>query len=154
MVELTEFLSGIASELFVAGVIGIVGLVINHTIKTGQDNRKLEQEKRDAALKTDIDKLAKSVQDIRSGVASVEQTVQELKRNDQSQDRMIRTIAKTNRMNGQCTYELAQLVMVLSEGMRDQHLDGNITRAIDTYRKFESSTLGGFLTGDIDKGDV
>ena len=49
--------------------------------------------------------------------------------------------------NGQCTGELAQLVMVLAEGLRDQHLDGNITRAIDKYRKFESEKLKDIMTG-------
>lgn len=57
-------------------------------------------------------------------------------------------IANLNRLNGKYTHELAQLVMVLAEGIRDQHLDGNITKAIAKYRKFESDALGAIVTGD------
>lgn len=59
-------------------------------------------------------------------------------------------IASLNRLNGKYTHELAQLVMVLAEGIRDQHLDGNITKAIAKYRKFESDALGAIVTGDDD----
>ena len=54
-----------------------------------------------------------------------------------------------NRLNGQYTHELAQLVMVLAEGLRDQHLDGNITRAVEKYRKFEADALGSIVTGEF-----
>ena len=66
--------------------------------------------------------------------------------------RTIRHIMKMNRLNGQYTHELAQLVIVLAEGVRDQHLDGNITRAITKYRHFESTALGDYITG-VDHGN-
>lgn len=57
------------------------------------------------------------------------------------------TLSAMNRLNGQYTHELAQLVMVLAEGLRDQHLNGNITRAVEKYRKFEADALGSVVTG-------
>lgn len=59
-----------------------------------------------------------------------------------------RRISSVNRLNGRYTHELAQLVMTLSEGIRDQHLDGNITKAIARYRKFEEHTLGAVVVGE------
>lgn len=56
-------------------------------------------------------------------------------------------ITSMNRLNGRYTHELAQLVMTLSEGIRDQHLDGNITKAINKYRSFEEHTLGNIVGG-------
>ena len=74
--------------------------------------------------------------------------IEELQKHNDEQDEAIATLSQATRMNGQYVHELAQLVMVLSEGMRDQHLDGNITKAINRYRKFESDTLNQFLTGN------
>lgn len=54
----------------------------------------------------------------------------------------------SNRINGKCTRELAYLVTALSEGLRDNHLDGNITSAINRYKKFEHETLGQLMTGE------
>lgn len=55
-------------------------------------------------------------------------------------------IAVTTNLNGRCTSELAQLVMVLAEGLRDQHLDGNITRAVEKYRKFEEGEIARIMS--------
>lgn len=54
----------------------------------------------------------------------------------------------SNKINGKCTRELAYLVTALSEGLRDNHLDGNITSAVNRYKKFEHEILGQLMTGD------
>lgn len=59
-------------------------------------------------------------------------------------------ITKASQLNGRYTHELAILLMTLSEGIRDQHLDGNITRAIARYRKFEQEVLGDIVSKGID----
>lgn len=58
----------------------------------------------------------------------------------------IRQLAAIASLNGKFTSELAQLVMALAEGIRDQHLDGNITSAIDRYRQFELTELGNIMS--------
>lgn len=93
------------------------------------------QESKDAVSKamSEIEKLSGSIHDY-------EELNEELRRT-------IKHIMQMNRLNGQYTHELAQLVIVLAEGVRDQHLDGNITRAITKYRQFESTALGDYITG-------
>ena len=54
----------------------------------------------------------------------------------------------SNKVNGKCTRELAYLVTALSEGLRDNHLDGNITSAVNRYKKFEHDILGQIMAGD------
>ena len=56
-------------------------------------------------------------------------------------------LAASNRINGQCTHALAKLVMVLAEGIRDNHLDGNITAAINDYKQFEHDILADAMIG-------
>ena len=79
--------------------------------------------------------------------------MQDLSDHNVVQYEAIRSLNRSTRLNGQYVHELAQLVMVLSEGMRDQHLDGNITRAINDYRKFEADALNSLLTGGANLDD-
>lgn len=154
---MTEILQGLAGEVVTAIVLGVLGVWMKYQLgrmekglKAEEELKAMKQKEKDDNIKECLDKIQKSVDTVGASVLKLEQDVKELKLRDQEQDRIIRSIANTNRVNGQCTYELAQLVMVLSEGMRDQHLDGNITRAIEAYRRFESGTLGNFLTGGGD----
>lgn len=64
-------------------------------------------------------------------------------------------LTRASQLNGKYTHELAILLMTLSEGIRDQHLDGNITRAIVRYRKFEQEVLGDIVAkgGDVNISD-
>lgn len=59
----------------------------------------------------------------------------------------VRSIATITQLNGRCTSELAQLLMVVAEGLRDQHLDGNITKAVEKYRDFESKEISKIMSG-------
>ena len=152
---MTEIFQGLAGEFITAIIVGIAGFLLKGQLtkiekaRSAQDElRAMKQKEKDDEIKAQLNSIQDAVNTVGSTVASLEKDVKDLKVRDQEQDRIIRSIANTNRVNGQCTYELAQLVMVLSEGMRDQHLDGNITRAIEAYRKFESNALGNFLTGD------
>lgn len=121
---------------------------VQSTIEDSEKLKELNRKTENDELKAEIQNVDKSLISMNKSLQSLIGDIEELKHHDIEQDRMIRNIANTNRINGQCTYELAQLVMVLSEGMRDQHLDGNITRAIDKYKKFENKTLGMLLTGE------
>ena len=152
---MTEIFQGLAGEFITAIIVGIAGFLLKGQLtkiekaRSAQDElRAMKQKEKDDEIQAQLKSIQDAVNTVGSTVASLEKDVKDLKVRDQEQDRIIRSIANTNRVNGQCTYELAQLVMVLSEGMRDQHLDGNITRAIEAYRKFESNALGNFLTGD------
>ena len=147
-----EFLNNISSELVTAIILAIAGWILNRKLKKYEEKRERERaaeieladmkrEKYEKEVFEHLKTIDTSVVELKSTVNSLSSGIKDLQIHDKEQDRIIRNIARTNRLNGQCTYELAQLVMVLSEGMRDQHLDGNITRAIDTYRKFESTTL-------------
>lgn len=150
-----EFLQGLTSELVVAAVVGVAGYIINRTIKRNEEARaaqeKLNKINAESKLNEAIDEMKKvsnNVKALSDTITTLSLDVKQLQASDLEQNRIIRNIANTNRINGQCTSELAQLVMTLAEGMRDQHLDGNITKAIDTYRKFESKTLSTILTGN------
>ena len=131
-------------------LIAIAGIYAEFNRRKANKLKKLEEEvkaRKEADDKKKIDDINNAIKEVADGLKEVKDEMDILKEQNDIQDKSIRAVVSTNQINGRCTYELAQLVMTLSEGMRDQHLDGNITRAIDQYRKFESGTLGSFLTG-------
>lgn len=123
-----------------------------------QQKKKAKQEKDQqeaAALKKQVDRdeIESLRKQIEGAVSKLNDATNELSKTQAANDELLRTVqslSNMNRLNGQYTHELAQLVMVLAEGLRDQHLDGNITKAVAKYRKFEEDALGAMVTGDYD----
>lgn len=99
-----------------------------------------EREKLNSSLREATEAIKKSKEEIDGMQVAMDQ---------------IRELAAIASLNGKFTSELAQLVMALAEGIRDQHLDGNITSAIDRYRKFEMTELGNIMSniGALTKKD-
>lgn len=132
-------------------IVAAIGLRSEWNSKKNEKLKRLEQQEKEqerADLDKKFDELHSQLSQILTDTKEIHTQIASLKTQNELQDRAIKSLGITNRINGQYTHELAQLVTVLAEGMRDQHLDGNITRAIDAYRKFESTTLGSVLTGD------
>jgi vacuolar-type H+-ATPase subunit I/STV1 len=123
-----------------------------------QQKKKAKQEKDQqeaAALKKQVDRdeIESLRKQIEGAVSKLNDATNELSKTQAANGELLRTVqslSNMNRLNGQYTHELAQLVMVLAEGLRDQHLDGNITKAVAKYRKFEEDALGAMVTGDYD----
>ena len=112
--------------------------------------QKKAQESKDAEQKVEAlerEKTSKEIQDALDAIKVAQKQLEDTNSLVRSFQGELSSIIAANNLNGQCTGELAQLVMVLAEGLRDQHLDGNITRAIDKYRKFESEKLKDIMTG-------
>lgn len=107
-----------------------------------QKRNELKASMQDAADK--LDKATAQINDLSDKLEQYSLQNEELRNT-------VNHIATLNKLNGRYTHEVAQLVMVLAEGIRDQHLDGNITRAIAKYRKFEQDALGAFITDNDDQ---
>ena len=114
-------------------------------------NKKLEEEKKAAEKKEQEEKEAKREQLIKDqndkidalaqDIASMKVMIEEAHKADLQTDKKINRLAISGDMTSTKVSELATVVMTLAEGLRDQHLDGNITRAVEKYRKYESDTL-------------
>ena len=96
-----------------------------------------KEEKREQLIKDQNDKIDALAQDI----ASMKVMIEEAHKADLQTDKKINRLAISGDMTSTKVSELATVVMTLAEGLRDQHLDGNITRAVEKYRKYESDTL-------------
>lgn len=114
-------------------------------------NKKLEEEKKAAEKKEQEEKEAKhdklikdqnaKIDALAQGITSMKTMIEESHKVDLQTDKKINQLAISGDMTSTKVSELATVVMTLAEGLRDQHLDGNITRAVEKYRKYESDTL-------------
>lgn len=123
-------------------MVAVIGIRMEFSRKKAREYDEMkEQQKADQAqsISSSFDTLTKSVSELESAVSEIRTTLDD-------QERNISLIARSSQINGQYTHNLAQMVMVLAEGVRDQHLDGNITRAIETFHNFESEMLNKILT--------
>ena len=92
------------------------------------------------SLQNSIDAVSKQLDDTESTLASMREY-------DRFVQSSIEELKTSHKISTEFTQELAQLVTVLAEGMRDQHLDGNITRAISSYREFQEKKLTEYMSG-------
>lgn len=100
------------------------------------------------ALNDQLEAAINGITESKEAIDSMQTAISNLYDITEKLGRTVSNSSVLNRINGQYTSELAQLVTVLAEGLRDQHLDGNITRAVEKYRTFESETLKSMVTGD------
>lgn len=109
--------------------------------------RQLEEAKEQKLLDA-LAAVTDSVGQANAEIESLRTKLDQYRDDTEELEDSIKHVAALNRLNGRYTHELAQLVVAIGEGVRDQHLDGNITRAITTYRKFESDAIGKLVTDD------
>ena len=125
-------------------IILILGWIYVANQKKSEKIEKLET-KVDDSEASKLKKQLATIEDLcranSSAVDALNRVVRELSTQQQQ-------LQISNKINGKCTRELAYLVTALSEGLRDNHLDGNITSAVNRYKKFEHEILGQLMTGD------
>lgn len=122
---------------------------MNRIAKDNAEIKRLEAEKAEREKKDLTDRIDEIVEQLEAIDAKAKDTaakVDELTSVDQRFDDKIDSIIKQQRLIGTHTHKLAQLVITVATGMRDQHLDGNITHAVDAYHAFEQEMLAGLIT--------
>lgn len=130
-----------------------VGAKMEFSRRDAAKLKKLEQEstdKKEKELQEKFDSLMSKIDKISAKVDDLEGQIQTMKDVDQEYQESLDKLSKSHQISNEYVHQMAQLVMVLAEGMRDQHLDGNITKAIASYRDFEQQTLSHFMTRPLD----
>lgn len=128
-----------------------VGYVHTRREKSAEKAEKAAEKAEDAQydkLLTAIDAVTQSLEASNIEIEALRDDLDSYRADTDTLSKNISHIAALNRLNGRYTHELAQLVVVIGEGVRDQHLDGNITKAISKYRTFESNVLGSFVVDE------
>lgn len=145
-------IGGIASPIIVAFIAARSEITAKNNKKL-QDLEKKEKQREKDEQQARFDTIDKNITEISANLKTISEDLRSISEHNESQDMSIQSLNKMMRINGQYIHELAQLVTVLSEGMRDQHLDGNITKAVSNYRKFETRALSHLLTG-VDDDEI
>lgn len=128
----------------------IVTIRMERTRKADARIKKLEEEKKnreEQELNNTIRSLQDSINAVSKQLSETESTLASMREYDRAVQSSIEELKTSHKISTEFTQELAQLVTVLAEGMRDQHLDGNITRAISSYREFQEKKLTEYMSG-------
>lgn len=128
----------------------IVTIRMERTRKADARIKKLEEEKKnreEQELNDTIRSLQNSIDAVSKQLDDTEKTLASMREYDRIVQSSIEELKTSHKISTEFTQELAQLVTVLAEGMRDQHLDGNITRAISSYREFQEKKLTEYMSG-------
>lgn len=128
----------------------IVTIRMERTRKADARIKKLEEEKKnreEQELNNTIRSLQDSINAVSKQLDETESTLASMREYDRAVQSSIEELKTSHKISTEFTQELAQLVTVLAEGMRDQHLDGNITRAISSYREFQEKKLTEYMSG-------
>lgn len=119
-------------------------------VKALEDEKRerKEQDLKDKleSIHDEIDATNKRIDQLNARIDKTDQLLREMQEFDKATKEDMRILTISHRVNSSYVHELAHLVEVLAEGMRDQHLDGNITKAIAEYRNFEQSTLARLMS--------
>ena len=114
--------------------------------KREEANKKTVEEK-EKARKEQLDNQTKKIDDLIGDISDLKKDMAHYHQVDRDTIKNINALANAGEITSTKLSELASVVMVLAEGLRDQHLDGNITKAVEKYRKYESDTSNAMLHG-------
>lgn len=136
-------------------------IVVLITVR-GERNKKVEelkreeekkaQEERDKKLEERLKALDDKLDKVDERLDGLEKSIKDLQKADEDTLRDLRELSQQQHVYGEYIHELSKLVTVLAEGMRDQHLDGNVTNAVSAFRRFERDTLSQLITKPVVEG--
>jgi len=118
-------------------VVAIIGVFSARAAQRSAKEKKLQEEldaqtkaaeeKRFSELKTSVDKLIGAVE-------SLQQTV-----DDHNDD--IARLHELSKVDLDYTRSVSNVITALAEGLRDNNIDGNVSKAVESFRQFESAQL-------------
>ena len=145
VIKILEILAGFLGPIAVAWFTWYMNKSQKENAKIKEYEKK-EQEEKEQKLNDRFNDLMTKIDHNSENIVSIASTIGTMKNVDEKFEHEMRLIIKQHQLSGRYTHELAQLVITLAAGMRDQHLYGNITRAIENYQDFEHQTLSSMLS--------
>lgn len=97
-------------------------------------------------IQSNISDMRHDVDGIQGDVDNIGTTIKEMQRYDQDVHGDLKLLSTYHERTSKNVNQLGNLVITLAEGMRDQHLDGNITSAVAAYRSFEHEQYTQFVS--------
>lgn len=131
-----EYLGTIVNALTTI-VVAIIGVFSARAAQRSAKEKKL-QEELDAKTKADEEQrfndLKTSVDDLVTAVKALQKTTDE--HNDN-----IAKLHELSKVDLDYTRSVSNVITALAEGLRDNNIDGNVSKAVETFRQFESAQL-------------
>lgn len=126
----------------------IMGWIYTSTTKKRdkRDQSNMETEKkREEERRKQIDEQTEKIGALANEISDLKNVMEKAHAVDVATNAKINALADAGNITSTKVSNLASLVMTLAEGLRDQHLDGNITKAVEKYRNFEMEQSNAML---------
>lgn len=114
--------------------------------KAQQDAEQKARDERDKKIDDRLKALGDKLGKVDDRIEGVESSITSLQETDRKTHEGLVEISQQQCTFGDYIHELSVLVTVIAEGMRDQHLDGNVTNAVSAFRRFERDKLATLMT--------
>jgi len=110
------------------------------------ENDKKERKRQDEEMLKMITDVKTEVGEIRGELSDLRKQVERMQEVDRGVQQDLRTLKLSTGRANQYSRELAKVIQVLASGLRDNHLDGTLTKALIDFQNFESSQLDQLVT--------
>lgn len=145
-------LAGVGISAICTIIVALVNVNGARNREAEKVQKQAEQEARDRREK-EIDQKLQALSDTLGKIdGRIDQLEGEMAKQRETDAKLmddLRELAERHQVTAEYVHNVSTLITVLAEGMRDQHLDGNITNAIAVYRKFESDVLNRLMTKPV-----
>lgn len=130
-----------AISAIIVAVIGYFG--VRNATRSAREKKLQEQieadEKRRSAEAQD--QIIETLEKLSGRVDDLAKTLIKIQKDNEHQNHDIDQVSKLSKIGMDYTRSISNVVTALAEGLRDNNIDGNVTRALETYRAFESKQL-------------
>lgn len=140
-----------------------VGAKMNQNQKlaeTKEAQKQGEQDAKFAKINTALEALEKKIDRVDQELTSVKSTMESMQRLDKGVRSDLAVLARYHEYTVKHLQKISSLTITLSEGMRDNHMDGNISEVVNDVRAFERTMYAELLgnthlkTADAEAGKI
>ena len=110
---------------------------------------KKAQDERDKKIDDQLKALSDKFDEVNTRFDGLDDKITALQQADEVTLKDLRDLSEQQAVYGEYIHELSKIVTVIAEGMRDQHLDGNVTNAVSAFRRFERDKLSQLISKPV-----
>lgn len=139
---------------FVPVIVAVIGYLGIRYQKRSEKEKKLREELEAAERKKNdemMERIEASILSISTRIDSVAEAVNDVQDETTRQRGEIDKLAAFTQLNLEQNRQISGVVTAVAEGLRDNNIDGNVTKALERFREFEDTQMNELYIADFAK---